>query len=524
MIRVENENVKPSKFHRQALGSRRDARYRKISMTLICLANTKLIDAFISRSNHFEKRACFRVAETRRTYERTLFERPLSNKQSVATDFMTENMIKNLEDGLLEMTSKNDIGRIPPSDDLTRKSIMEMNQDNNNALMNDIIEDDQLLKVNEKPPIIQTTLPPKEQVKKEAMYKERELRSVKDEKKTKIRASVKETGSESISSYLKSMSTHDLLRQNEEIILARQIQIMMKWEEIYKDTESKLLRTPTYAEWAGEIGGDLTVPLLKKQLRRSQLAKKTLTESNLRLVVSIARKFYNGNMSFQDLCQEGTLGLTRACEKFDPERGFRFSTYATWWIRQGISRAIADQSRMIRLPAHINDRVNKIRRAERDLQQDLGRTPTAEEISHKSQIPLDKLEQMKRAALGSLSTDTPLGSGKGKGSSAGVKGAKTGGFTLGDTIKDPSQKPIDNAGEVMLKEDVSRLIGTLNPREQVVIRMRFGLDDGKCRTLEDVGHRFSVTRERVRQIEARALHKLRQPYRNHLVKTYLNDL
>lgn len=271
----------------------------------------------------------------------------------------------------------------------------------------------------------------------------------------------------------------------------------------------------------------MNVVTLKRQIRRSQKAKSALTESNLRLVISIAKRYTGRGLNFMDLCQEGTLGLTRACEKFDPEKGFRFSTYATWWIKQGIMRAIADQSRTIRLPVHIHDQLNTIRKAERDLHDELGRDPTAEEVSTKVEMTVDKIEFLKRASLGSVSMESQLSGGKQKGSGAGSGGARSGSgreFTLQDTIKDPGEKPADAAAYEMLKDDVSRLICTLNAREQAVIRMRFGLDDGKAKTLEEIGRKFSVTRERIRQIEARALHKLRQPYRNHSVKCYVHDL
>jgi RNA polymerase sigma factor (sigma-70 family) len=345
----------------------------------------------------------------------------------------------------------------------------------------------------------------------------------------RIRANVKETGFDSMKYYMKTMGNHELLKKNEEIILAREIQILMKWEEERESLEAKLMRPPTYQEWASCVQEGMSVPEMKKQIRRSLRAKAALTESNLRLVISIAKRYQNRGLNFQDLCQEGTLGLTRACEKFDPERGFRFSTYATWWIKQGIMRAIADQARTIRLPVHIHDQLNLMRKAERDLRNTLGRDPTDEEIANKIDIKPDKIEFLKRAAQNSISMETELGSGKTKGSSAGTGGTRGGGgggreFTLQDTLKDPDQKPADMAAHNMLKDDVSRLICTLNSREQAVIRMRFGLDDGKPKTLEEIGRRFSVTRERIRQIEARALHKLRQPYRNHAVKCYVDDL
>lgn len=346
----------------------------------------------------------------------------------------------------------------------------------------------------------------------------------------RIRANVRETGFDSMKYYMKTMGNHDLLQKNEEIILAREIQILIKWEEKREELESQLLRPPTYQEWANAIEPGMTVTQIKKQIRRSLRAKAALTESNLRLVISIAKRYQGRGLNMQDLCQEGTLGLTRACEKFDPERGFRFSTYATWWIKQGIMRAIADQARTIRLPVHIHDQLSVVRKAERDLQNELGRDPTKEELAAKVNIKPEKIEFLKRAAVGSVSMEQELGNGKTKGSGAGTGGSKGGAggsersFTIQDTLGDPDQKPVDMAQYRMLQDDVGRLICTLNSREQAVIRMRFGLDDGKAKTLEEIGKRFSVTRERIRQIEARALHKLRQPYRNHTVKCYANEL
>ncbi|GAX12839.1 RNA polymerase primary sigma factor [Fistulifera solaris] len=316
------------------------------------------------------------------------------------------------------------------------------------------------------------------------------------------------------------MCNHELLNRNEEIVLAREIQILMKWEAVREQLETDLLRPPTYQEWANQIEPGMTVADLKKQIRRSLRAKAALTESNIRLVVSIAKKYGRRGLSFQDLAQEGILGLTRACEKFDPERGFRFSTYASWWIKQGIMRAIADHGRMIRLPVHIHDQMNAVRKLEREMTVELGRAPTPKEVAEKSNLTLEKIEFLNRVTQESISINEEVRSSKTKGSSAGLGGT---GLSLEDIMGDPESQPVEQATYQMLKDDISRLICTLNSREQAVIRMRFGLDDGKCKTLDEIGRKFSVTRERIRQIEARALHKLRQPYRNHAVQCYVKD-
>lgn len=347
-------------------------------------------------------------------------------------------------------------------------------------------------------------------------------------KKLKFRASVEETGYDSMRSYIKTMCNHELLNKNEEIILAREIQILIQWEAIREELETDLLRPPTYQEWAAKIQVDMTVADLKKQIRRSLRAKAALTESNVRLVVSIAKRYQKRGLAFQDLAQEGILGLTRACEKFDPERGFRFSTYASWWIKQSIMRAIADQGRTIRLPVHIHDQLNSLRKTERELAGELGREALLEEVSTRSSFTAEKIEFLRRVAQEAISMEHELTSSKSTGSSAGTGGSQgsAGSFTglrLGDIMGDPESRPVEQASYQMLKDDISRLICTLNSREQAVIRMRFGLDDGKAKTLEEIGRRFSVTRERIRQIEARALHKLRQPYRNHSVKCYVQD-
>jgi len=338
---------------------------------------------------------------------------------------------------------------------------------------------------------------------------------------------VSDTGIDSMKNYMKSTANHDLLTKNDEIVLAREIQILMKWEEQRDKLEEALIRQPTYQEWANSIREGMTVIELKKQIRRSMRAKGALTDSNLRLVISIAKRYQNRGLSLQDLCQEGILGLSRACEKFDPERGFRFSTYATWWIKQGIWRGIAKQARTIRLPSHILDQLRSVQKAEIELKEDLGRRPTTEEIAVRCEKSVERVEFLQQSGKTAVSMDKALGGEKTKGSGAGTGGSRGGGggntFTVEDTLSDGRQKSAATLADTsMLKKDISGLVHTLNLRERAVITMRFGLDDGKPKTLEEVGRRFSVTRERIRQIEGRALYKLRQPYRNYSIKCYFD--
>ncbi|GMH98547.1 hypothetical protein TrST_g7051 [Triparma strigata] len=349
-------------------------------------------------------------------------------------------------------------------------------------------------------------------------------------KKPKVK--VTESGDASIRTYLKSMGSHSLLHSSEEIVLARQIQILLRWEETRNELESELTRAPTYEEWCAAINTKLstdspdlpplTVLSLKKQIRKSKKAKRAMIESNLRLVVSIAKRYQHRGLSFQDLCQEGTLGLMKATEKFDPEKGFRLSTYATWWIKQSIMRAIADQSRTIRLPVHVHDQLNTIRKVTRELSSQLGRTPTDQELATRLDLTVDKLRFLASASRPAMSLEAPKSVSRGKGSSAGG-GSSGDEVTLEDSIKDTGPSPYDITENSLLKEDVETLLHTLSSRETSVIKMRFGLDDGRQKTLEEIGNVFEVTRERIRQIEARALHKLRQPYRNHRLREYVGD-
>jgi len=230
-----------------------------------------------------------------------------------------------------------------------------------------------------------------------------------------------------------------------------------------------------------------SVFILKRQIRLSQKAKATLIESNLRLVVSIAKRYQWRGLTFQDLCQEGTMGLMKAAERFDPEKGFRMSTYATWWIKQSIMRSIADQSRTIRLPVHIHDQLNSIRKITKEMSTTLGHAPSEEQLHLRMNISIARLRLLAEAAKSVVSFETPRLSSKGKGSSAGVGGG--GDITVSDWVKDAQPQPEEMANDGQLKKDMFVLLHTLSHRESQVVKMRFGLDDGKTKTLEEIGNR-----------------------------------
>ncbi|MCI8677581.1 MAG: RNA polymerase sigma factor RpoD [Lawsonibacter sp.] len=298
--------------------------------------------------------------------------------------------------------------------------------------------------------------------------------------------------------YLKEIGKVNLLTSEEEVELA---QAMTAGNE----AQAQLNELKEAGE---EIPEELRIEL-EKTIKKGEKARQRLAEANLRLVVSIAKRYVGRGMQFLDLIQEGNLGLIKAVEKFDYVKGFKFSTYATWWIRQAITRAIADQARTIRIPVHMVETINKVIRVSRQLLQELGHDPSAEEIAEEMNMPAERVREIMKIAQEPVSLETPIGEEEDS--------------HLGDFIPDEdASEPAEAASFTLLKEQLVEVLSTLTPREEKVLKLRFGIEDGRTRTLEEVGKEFNVTRERIRQIEAKALRKLRHPSRSKKLKDFLN--
>ena len=304
--------------------------------------------------------------------------------------------------------------------------------------------------------------------------------------------------------YLKEIGKVPLLSADEEIELAQNMEDGAVATEKINVLKGRI--DGASEEEKAEIKAEIKT--LQRDVDKGADAKKRLAEANLRLVVSIAKRYVGRGMLFLDLIQEGNLGLIKAVEKFDYKKGYKFSTYATWWIRQAITRAIADQARTIRIPVHMVETINKLIRVSRQLLQELGREPSPEEIAKEMNMPVERVREILKISQEPVSLETPIGEEEDS--------------HLGDFIKDDNVPvPADAAAFTLLKEQLEEVLGTLTEREQKVLTLRFGLEDGRARTLEEVGKEFNVTRERIRQIEAKALRKLRHPSRSRKLKDYL---
>ena len=317
--------------------------------------------------------------------------------------------------------------------------------------------------------------------------------------------------------YLKEIGKVPLLTAEQEVDLAMRIEAGLFAEEMLEDNKRfnlerarELAKRSNLEVESAKLTTDKAREICRRIVRDGLLAKRKLVEANLRLVVSIAKRYVGRGMLFLDLIQEGNLGLIRAVEKFDYKKGYKFSTYATWWIRQAITRAIADQARTIRIPVHMVETINKLVRVQRQLLQDLGREPLAEEMAEQMEMTPDKVREILKVSQEPVSLETPIGEEEDS--------------HLGDFVEDrEAVSPSDAASLTMLHSEVEDVLDTLTPRERRVLQLRFGLIDGHQRTLEEVGKRFGVTRERIRQIEAKALRKLKHPSRSRKLRSFLDN-
>jgi RNA polymerase primary sigma factor len=314
---------------------------------------------------------------------------------------------------------------------------------------------------------------------------------------------------DSVRAYLKEIGNVRLLSGDQEVALARCVEQGMAAAARLEERERLAHQAGSGMRAARQRNGDKQREADERLHAEGIIARQVLVEANLRLVVSVAKWYRNRGMSFLDLIQEGNLGLMRAVDKFDYTKGFKFSTYATWWIRQAISRAIADQARTIRIPVHMVDNINAVVRAQRSLLQESGREPTIEEVARRAEMTPERVREIQRISQDTVSLEQPLGEDD---------------FSLSDTLEDDgAMAPSEAAAQAMLTEAVRNVLADLSERERKVVCLRFGLEDGQARTLEEVGKEFGVTRERVRQIESKSLAKLRQPLRSGQLRDYLEE-
>eukprot|EP00250_Pteridium_aquilinum_P002645 c12869_g1_i1 orf=419-2167(-) len=300
-----------------------------------------------------------------------------------------------------------------------------------------------------------------------------------------------------------------LLTATEEVQLSRKVQDVLALEAVRSSLQKQLGREPFLAEWAGAV--DMALGPFSTRLSEGRLSKDRMIQSNLRLVVSVAKKYQGRGLNIEDLVQAGSVGLIRGCERFDPEKGFKFSTYAHYWIRQGITRMIAEQARTVRLPSHLSEAMARIRKAKRTLFQEYQRPPCEKDVAQLLGMTVEKLRSICRSSKGCKSLDKLLGENMDT--------------TLGELIADETiEHPELRIGKQLLKQDVNRVLKTLSEREMDVVRLRFGFDGGKIKTLAEIGQKYNVTRERVRQIESKAMQKLKQPDRNNVLKDYVYDI